>query len=223
MGGGPAERVWRKALAGSSLPGEASCLSKQAEEGGASVWSSGKLGHVADALGEGDGDGPASKQGGKPLRRLPARGVSVEGEEDAGAAPQRCGDALQALCAEGGAGGDAPLRQRKPVEDPFRDDRPGRRVAETPKSKHRLGARQCLEAGRPVGVYGPTDEPADESAGDIGNDYHPGESLPSTFHEQPAVPEPVGGEAAGLKGLPLPAARGVAEAQAGCGGLADAP
>ena len=63
-------------------------LRKQAKETGASVWPGGELGHVADTLGEGDGGGPAPQQGQKPLRRLPARVVAVEGEEDAGAAPK---------------------------------------------------------------------------------------------------------------------------------------
>ena len=39
------------------------------------------------ALGKGDGGGPASEQGLKPLRRLAARVVGVEGEEDAGGSP----------------------------------------------------------------------------------------------------------------------------------------
>ena len=51
-----------------------------------------KLGHVTDALGKGDGGGPASKQARKPLGGLKARVVVVEGEEDAGAAPQGIGD-----------------------------------------------------------------------------------------------------------------------------------
>ena len=39
----------------------------------------GKFGHVADAIGEGDGGGPASEQGPEPLRRLASRVVVVEG------------------------------------------------------------------------------------------------------------------------------------------------
>ena len=48
---------------------------EQAQEGGVSVGPGRKLGHVADALGKSDGGGPASEQGQKPLRRLPARVV----------------------------------------------------------------------------------------------------------------------------------------------------
>ena len=187
------------------------------------MWPGGKLGHVADALGEGDGGGPASKQARKPLGGLKARVVVVEGEEDAGAAPQGCGDPLHALGAEGGAGGDAPPGKGKPVEDLLGDHRPRRRNPKTPKPKHWLGAGQRLEPGRPVGIDGPPDKPADKAAGGVGNDHHPGEPLHSPLHEQPAVPEPVGGEAVRLKSLPQPAARRIAEAQAGCRGRADAP
>ena len=73
---------------GEPLAGGAGGLRQQAQEGGASVGPGRKLGHVADAWGKGDGDGPAPEQGQKPLRRLMARVVVVEGEEDAGAAPE---------------------------------------------------------------------------------------------------------------------------------------
>ena len=119
-----------------------------------------KLAHVSDALGKGDGGGPASKQARKPLGGLKARVVVVESEEDAGAAPQGIGDPLHALRAQGGAGGDAPPGKGKPVEDPLGDDRPRRRDPETPKPKHRLGTGQRLEPGRPVGIHGPPDKPA---------------------------------------------------------------
>ena len=87
-----------------------------------------------------------------------------------------------------GAGGKAPLRQGEPVEDPLGHDRPGRRRAETPHPKHRLGAGQRLELGRPVGVYGPPDEPTGETAGDVWHDDHPGEALRAPLHEQPCSP-----------------------------------
>ena len=91
-----------------------------------------KLGHVADALGKGDNGGsPASKQVGKPLRGLKASVVVVEGEEDAGAAPEGRCDPLNALGAQGGAGGKAPSGNGKPVEDALRDDRKQRSGAET--------------------------------------------------------------------------------------------
>ena len=60
---------------GEPLAGGAGGLREQAQEGGASVWPGRKLGHVADAGGKGDGGGPASEQGLKPLRRLAARVV----------------------------------------------------------------------------------------------------------------------------------------------------
>ena len=102
-------------------------LRQQAEEGGATLGKGGKLGHVADAGGKGDGGGPASEQGLKPLRRLAARVVVVKGEEDAGAAPKDCGDPLHALGAQGCDRGKAPSGKGDPVEDPLGDDRPGRR------------------------------------------------------------------------------------------------
>ena len=177
----------------------------------------------ADSFGKGDGGGPASEQGLKPLRRLTARVVVVEGEEDAGAAPEGRGDPLHALGAQGCGSRKAPSGKGEPVEDPLGDDRPRRRRAETPHPKHRLGAGQSLEPGRPVGIDGPADEPADETAGGVGDDDHASEPLRSPLHEQPAVPEPVGREAVRLKGLSQPAARRIAEAQAGCRGRADAP
>ena len=58
---------------GEPLAGGAGGLRQQAQEGGASVGHGRKLGHVADAIGKNDGGGPASEQGLKPFRRLPAR------------------------------------------------------------------------------------------------------------------------------------------------------
>ena len=116
--GGPLES------GGEPLAGRACRQREQAEEGGAALGKGRKLAHVADALGEGDGDGPASEQGQKPLRRLPARVVIVEGEEDAGAAPEGRGDALNSLGAQGGAGGKAPSGKEEPVENTLRDDGP---------------------------------------------------------------------------------------------------
>ena len=188
-----------------------------------------KLAHVADALGEGDGDGPASQQGQKPLRRLKARVVAIEGEEDAGAAPEGRGDPLNALRAESGAGWDAPSGKGEPVEQPLGHDRPIRGGAETPETQHWLGAGEGLEAGCPVGNDRSPGEPADEAAClprtryGVGDDDHAGEPLRSPLHEQPGVPDALLGEAEGLQGLPQPVARRVAEAKAGCGVRADAP
>ena len=223
QGKGQRERGGPLRNEGESLAGGAGGPVKQAQEEGPSVWQGGKLGHVADALGKGDGGGPASKQARKPLGGLKPRVVVVEGEEDAGAAPQGCGDPLNALGAQCCDCGEAPTGKGKPVEDPLCHDRPGRRNPKTPKPKRRLGAGQRLEPGRPVGSDGPSDKPADKAAGGVGNDDHAGESLHAPLHEQPAVPEPVGGEAHRLKGLPQPAARRVAEAKTGRGVKADAP
>ena len=75
------------------LAGGAGCLREQAQEGGSSVGKSRKLGHVADSFRKGDGGGPASEQGLKPLRRLAARVVGVEGGDaptgQDGAGPRR--------------------------------------------------------------------------------------------------------------------------------------
>ena len=151
-----------------------------------------KLAHVADAGGKGDGGGPASQQGQKPLRRLTARVVAVEGEKDAGAAPQGRGDPLDALGAQGGDGWDAPSGKGEPVEQPLGHDRPARGGAEPAEPKHRLGAGESLEAGSPAGIDRSPGEPADEAAGKVGNDHHAGEPLRSPLHEQPRVPHPVG-------------------------------
>ena len=123
-----------------------------------------------------------AEQGLKPLRRLAARVVVVEGEEDAGAAPEGRGDPLHALGAQGGGSRKAPPGKGEPVEESLGHDRPGRRRAETPHPKHRLGAGQSLEPGRPVGVDDPPDEPADETAGGVGDDDHVGEPLGSPLH-----------------------------------------
>ena len=58
-----------------------------------------------------------------PAASRPASSV-VEGEEDAGAAPQGGCGLLNALGAQGGAGGNAPPGNRKPVEDAFGEHRP---------------------------------------------------------------------------------------------------
>ena len=73
---------------GKSLPARPGRLRQQAEEEVSSVGMGGKLGHVPHALGKSDHGGSSSKQACKPLRRLPARVVVVEGEEDPGAAPE---------------------------------------------------------------------------------------------------------------------------------------
>ena len=127
-----------------------------------------KLAHVADALGKGDGGGPASEQGQKPLRRLPARVVGIEGEEDAGAAPEGRGDALNALGAQGGAGGEAPAGKGEPVEDPFGHHRKRWSGAETPKTEHRLGAGKGLEPGLHVAPAQPVKSLPSRQAGGPG-------------------------------------------------------
>ena len=119
--------------------------------------------------------------------------------------------------------GEAPSGEEEPVEDPLGYDRPIRGGAEPAEPKHRLGTGRGLEAGRPVGIDGPTDEPVDEAAGDIRDDDHAGEPLRSPLHEQPGVPDALLREAAGLQGQTQPAARRVAEVEAGCGVRADAP
>ena len=61
-GSGLGEKAGRRPANG-LLPGGARRLRKQAQEGGAPAGVRGKFGHVADAIGEGDGGGPASEQG----------------------------------------------------------------------------------------------------------------------------------------------------------------
>ena len=74
---------------GEPLAGGAGRLRQEAQEGGASVWPGRKLGHVADAIGKGDGGGPASEQGLKPLRRLPARASSLSKARKTRGQPRR--------------------------------------------------------------------------------------------------------------------------------------
>ena len=133
----------------------AACCEQAGEEGVTAV-KGGELGHVADALAEGYRGGPASEQGQKPLRRLAARVVAVEGEEDAGAAPQGA-PAPRPGC----PGPASPTRKGDPVEDALGDDRPQRRGAETPKAQHRLGAGQ----GPGNGEYGPDRRPGLRASG----------------------------------------------------------
>ena len=111
-----------------------------------------KLANVADAWGKGDGGGPATEQGLKPLRRLTSRVVGIEGEEDAGRAPEGCGDPLDALRAQGSDRRKAPSGNGEPVEEALGHNRPGRGGAETPKTQHRLGAGKRLEPGSPVRI-----------------------------------------------------------------------
>ena len=159
-------------------------MGKQAEEEGATVLKGRKLGHVANALGKGDGGGAPSKQGRKPTGGLKACVVVVEGEEDAGTAPQGRRDPLDSVGSEGGAGGNAPASKRKPIEYPLGDDSKRRRGAETTKPKQQLGTGQRLEPGLHVGVQGSAHEPADKPAGCFGNDDHPRETLRAPLHEQ---------------------------------------
>ena len=179
------KRAGKPARGSGLLAGGASRPFKQAQEDGASVGKGSKLGHVADALGQGQDGGPPPKQVRKPPGGLKARVVRVEGEEDPGAAPKGGGDALDPLGAQGGAGGYTPARKDKPVEDALRNDGPRRSGAEPAKPKHRLRSGQRLEPGSPVGSDGPAHEPTDKPAGSVGNDYHPGEPLRAPLHEQP--------------------------------------
>ena len=127
--------------------------------------------------------------------------------------------------AQGGHRRNAPSGEGEPVEQAFGHDGKGRSGAETPESQHRLGAGKGLDPGPQLRAQAqaPAREPSDEAAGDVGDDDHAGESLPAPLHEQPRVPDALLREAAGLEGPPQPAARRVAEAQAGCGGRAHAP
>ena len=68
-GQAPVEGKWRREAGKKSLAGGACRPCKQAQEEGTPVGMRRKLAHVADALGKGDGGGPASKQARKPLRR----------------------------------------------------------------------------------------------------------------------------------------------------------
>ena len=113
----------------------------------------------------------------------------------------------------GGAGGNAPPGNRKPVEDAFGEHRPRRSEAEPPKSKHRLGTGERLEPWGSVEVYGPPRKPPDKSPGYLWNDDHPREPLRAPLREQAGVPEPLGGEAGGLDGFAEAVPRREAEAQ----------
>ena len=163
-----------------------------------------------------------SRVGSPSVASRPASSAS-KARKTRGAAPEGGGDALNALGAQGSAGWEAPSGEEEPVEDALRDDRPGRCGAEPAESEHRLGAGKGLKPGLLVRFQGPALQPADEAAGEIGNDHHVGEPLRSPLREQPGVPDALLGEAEGLQGLPQNAARRIAEAEAVCGDGADAP
>ena len=79
--------------------------------------------------------------------------------------PRSGGDALNALGAQGSAGGEAPSGEGEPVEEPLGQDRPRRRRAEPAEPEHRLWAGQGLEAWHPVLIDGsPPCDPVDEPA-----------------------------------------------------------
>ena len=128
-----------------------------------------------------------------------------------------------ALRAQGGAGGVAPGRQRQPVEYAFGNDNPGRRRADAGEPKHRLGAGHRLEAGRCARINRPPGEPPRQSVNHIGHHDHFGEPLRAPFQEQPAVPEPLAGEAPRLQMFPQAVARRVPQSQPQGGFQADAP
>ena len=142
-----------------------------------------------------------------------SRVVVVEGEEDAGAAPKGVGEPLNALGPQGSAGGDAPLREGEPVEEPLGHDSPWWGGAEPAEPKHRLRAGQGLEAWRPVLIDGPPGEPADDPARGVGDDDHAGEPLRAPLHEQAGVTEPLFGEPGGLECLPQAVSLRVAKTQ----------
>ena len=163
---------------GEPLAGGAGGLPEQAEEGGAPVWPGGKLGHVADALGKGDSGGPASEQGLKPLRRLAARVVGVEGEEDAGAAPKGAGHPLHACvprAAQAGRPHCARASQSKTpsattVQDGAGPRRPIPSTGLGPGNAWNRGvrsgsmARPTSQRARPPGTSGTTTIPVKRSA-----------------------------------------------------------
>ncbi len=156
--------------------------------------------------------------GGRLTRR-----VRIEREEDAGATRQGCRDALGALRAERGASGHAPLGERQPVEQSLGEHRPRRCGAKLPGPEQGLGTGQRLEPGRTLRLHGTSGEPPDTPAGNqIGDDHHPSEPLP-VLGEQPRSLQALRGEPGSSEVGAQPAARRVAEAEAGCRFRADAP
>ena len=121
------------------LGGGSRSLCEQVLEDRPSVGRGGKLRHVGDAGGQAHGGGAGAKQAPKPGRRVATGLVVVEGEEDPRAAPQSGGHPLKALRPQGGAGGQAPLRQDKPVEDALGDDRPRGAGPSRPRPSTGLG------------------------------------------------------------------------------------
>ena len=146
-----------------------------------------KLGHVRDTPGEGDDGGPASKQVRKPLRGLKARVVVVEGEEDTGAAPEGGCHPFDPLGAQRSDGWNPHLARASQSKTPSATTASRRRGAKPAKSKHRLGAGKRLEPGSLVGIDGPSHEPADKSAGGVGNDDHAGEPLRARSMNSPSL------------------------------------
>ena len=152
-----------------------------------------------------------------------ARVVGIEGEEDAGTAPEGGGDPLDALGAQGSDGRKAPSGKGEPVEQALGHYRPRQGRGRACRDPAPAWGREGPGSGASGRERRPDREPADEAAGGVGNDDHAGEPLRTPLHEQPGVPDALLGEAEGLQGLPQPAARRIAETEAGCGDRADAP
>ena len=162
---------------GGVLDGGARRPREQVLEDRPSVGRGGKLRHVGDAGWEAQDGGAGAKQAPKPGRRVATGLVVVEGEEDPRAAPQGGGHPLKALRPQGGAGGQAPLRQDEPVEDALGDDRPRGAGPSRPRPSTGLGpgsdwnrgdrsgsmARPASQRTRPPATSGMTTMPAKRS------------------------------------------------------------
>ena len=174
--------------------------------------------------GKGDGGGLCVRagSGARPSPRRPASSLS-KARKTRGQ-PRRA-EATRSMpwVPRAAQAGKAPSGKEEPVEDALREDDPGRGGAEPAESEHGLWAGKGLEPGLHVRFQGPALQPADEAAGGVGDDDHAGEPLRASLHEQPRVTDALLGEAEGLQGLPQPAARRIAETEAGCGDGADAP
>ena len=171
-------RLWRK-RAERPLAGGAGGLREQAARRLPRPWKErGKLGHVADALGEALRRRPcvqASPQAASVASR-PASSLSkaMKTREQPRRAAATRSTFWVPRAATAGTPQQASASQSKTPSATTNQGGAGPRLT---KSKHGLRAGGSLEPWPHVGVDGPSREPVDKTAGNFGNDHHACEPL----------------------------------------------
>ena len=187
------------------LPCGAGGCAEQAQEGGpaAGAGRDARRGPVYVTR-QGDGRRSVAEKAAEVIGHLASRPVRVEREVDPPAAPQGCGDALCALCAERGAGRKAPPGDRGPVEDDPRTrmTQGGRERRAGPTRAPALLPGRRLEPVRGAVVYGPCGHPARGPTGGVGDDDHAGEAFTACSGEQARAAETLGAEYLRIPGGP---------------------